>query len=282
MTGTFVLTAPGSLTLTPKGYKTDTGVDLGGTVVHSITTCNPATGSVPRPAATLNVQGQQTADPVVSGPAESHPGFEIDLTGSNFAPSATPQLSLCQSDGSQCDPNLFTSNTLAIDAQGKLSGKATLRATMLPSGTYKVKVSDGTKSGSYSLNVTPYVSGAPAVTVTPSAGKVGDTVTVKGVNFPPSTGVFVFESNANGDMIGSIDSPGTDVTGNVTSQITITNSGHHRDPHHGLRFRDGRCAVHDRHRHAAFAERDGDVGSGGPVDDPGRRRAELRQRDAER
>jgi hypothetical protein len=223
MTGTFVLSAPGSLTLTPKGYKTDTGVDLGGTVVHSITTCNPAPGSVPGAFATLNVQGQQTADPVVSGPAESHAGFEIDLTGSNFAPSATPQLSLCQSDGSQCDPTAFASNTLAIDAQGKLSGKATLRATMLPNGSYKVKVSDGAKSGSYAINITPYVpSGQPAATATPNVGKVGDTVTVKGVNFPPSTGVFVFETNANGDMLGDISSPGTDAAGNVTAQVTIS------------------------------------------------------------
>lgn len=225
MTGTFVLTAPGSLTLTPKGYKTDTAVDLGGSVVHSKTTCDPAPGQVPGPAATLTVQGQQTADPVLNGPAEGHAGFDIDLTGSNFAPNGTPQLTLCQADGSQCDAGGFESNTLAIDGQGKLSGKAKLRSTPAPvnPGTYKVKVSDGIKSGSYSINVTPYVpSGDPAVTVTPNAGKVGDTVTVKGVNFTPLGAVMVFEGDADCNIWGNLANAPTDVTGNVTADIQIS------------------------------------------------------------
>ncbi|GAA4982405.1 hypothetical protein GCM10023205_59800 [Yinghuangia aomiensis] len=222
MTGTFVLTAPGTLTLAPKGYKTVT--NLGG--ISSTTTCDPAAGQVPGVVATLAVEGQQTSDPVLSGPPESHRGWEIELTGSGFAPNATPQLSLCAADGSNCDAGKFTANTLAVDAQGALSGKATLMTipTVLPDGAYLVKVSDGAKSASYPISITPYVpAGQPAATATPSAGKVGDMVTIKGVNFPPLTGVIVYESNANGDILGGMDNAVADEMGNITAAMTISN-----------------------------------------------------------
>ncbi|MGR6997769.1 hypothetical protein ACU686_06045 [Yinghuangia aomiensis] len=112
---------------------------------------------MPGVVATLAVEGQQTADPVLSGPTESHRGWEIALTGSGFAPNATPQLSLCAADGANCDAGKFTANTLAVDAQGALSGKATMTIpTVLPDGTYVVKVSDRAKSASYPMSITPY------------------------------------------------------------------------------------------------------------------------------
>ncbi|MGA4543044.1 hypothetical protein ACPA54_23940 [Uniformispora flossi] len=218
MTGTLTLTAPGTLTLAPKGYRTIT--DAG--IAISTTTCVPAAGQVPGVAATLTVEGQQSEGPVLSGTTESHPGFDITLNGSNFAPNATPQLSLCQADGSQCDAGAFVSHALTIDGQGALSGKATLRSFPQPDGAYAVKVSDGTRSASYPITITPYVpSGPPTATVTPSAGKVGDTITVKGVNFPPLNGLFLYETNADGEILGDIPSGGVDAVGNLTAEITI-------------------------------------------------------------
>jgi hypothetical protein len=228
MTGTFVLAAPGSLTLTPKGYKTDTAVDFGGSVIHSITTCNPAPGSVPGVAATLNVEGQQTADPVVNGPAESHAGWEESITGANFAPNATPQVSLCAADGSNCDPSKVSANTLAIDGQGKLTGKVTFNADprVLPAASYVLKVADGIKSASYPIAITTYV--APdqrEAHASPVSGRVGDTVTISGKNWRANSNVSVVGMAADGLPVGSTSLMLTDPWGSFSAPFTITDPG---------------------------------------------------------
>ncbi|MGA4543043.1 hypothetical protein ACPA54_23935 [Uniformispora flossi] len=221
MTGTLTLTAPGTLTLTPKGYRTIT--DAG--IAKSTTTCLPAAGQVPGVAATLTVEGQQTADPVISGPAESHRGWEIELTGGNFVPNATPQLSMCAADGSDCNPERFTANTLAIDGQGKLTGKATLTGipTQFRDGAYAVKVSDGVKSATYPIAITTYVAPGPReATATPDVGAVGDVVNVRGSGWVAVGNVTVVAMDADGLPVGSTISAFTDAWGNFSTPFTIT------------------------------------------------------------
>ncbi|MGW0661834.1 hypothetical protein [Streptodolium elevatio] len=221
MTGTFTLTAPGTLTLAPKGYKTVSTV-FG---IQSVTTCQPVAGQVPGDVATLTVEGAQTADPVLNGPAESHRGFEIDLTGSNFAPSAVPQLSLCAPDGSNCSASSFTANTLAIDGQGKLTGKATLAPSGIPDGAYAVRVSDGTKAALSPLAITPYVSPTPRDgAVNPAAAGVGDVVTVSGTGWTPNSNVSITPMNAAGSGVASSANAFTDATGKFSTQVTITSA----------------------------------------------------------
>ncbi|WP_345678853.1 hypothetical protein [Yinghuangia aomiensis] len=221
MTSTFTLSAPGTLNLAPKGYRTIT--DAG--IAKSTTTCVPAAGQVPGISATLTVEGQQTADPVVTGPAESHAGWEIDLSGSNFAPNATPQLSLCGADGGNCDAARFASNTLAIDGQGKLTGKATLSAdpSKVPAGSYTVKVSDGVKSASYPINITMYVPADPReAKASPNVAGVGETVTISGKNWRVNSNVSVVGMKADGSLIGTTQSMFTDAWGSFSAPFTIT------------------------------------------------------------
>ncbi|GAA4982399.1 hypothetical protein GCM10023205_59790 [Yinghuangia aomiensis] len=221
MTGTFVLTAPGTLTLAPKGYRTVTSLGA----IKSTTSCDPAAGQVPGVVATLAVEGQQTADPVLTGPAESHQAWDIELSGSNFAPSAAPQLLLCAPDGTNCNAGGFSANTLVIDGQGKLSGKATL-SMFAADGSYTVKVSDGVKFASYPIAVSTYVPTDPATaTATPNVGGVGDVVTVTGQNWPAIDNVEVAAVNKDGVITGDSVDGNTDGHGAFSTQLTISESG---------------------------------------------------------
>ncbi len=223
MTGTFTLTGPGAVTLTPKGYKTVTTLGA----IKSATACGPVAGQEPGVVVTLNVEGAPTPDPVISAPAETHTGWEIDLTGSNFAPNATPQLSLCNGDGTNCLPERFASNTLAVDGEGKLTGKATLAPSpfQIPDGAYVIRVSDGLKAALSPLIVTRYVSPDPRVaTATPDVVGVGDTVTVTGSGWNAVGNVNIVPVAADGSLTGSTVSAFTDPFGKFTAQVAVTDT----------------------------------------------------------
>ncbi|MGR6997772.1 hypothetical protein ACU686_06060 [Yinghuangia aomiensis] len=73
------------------------------------------------------MQDGQSSGPSLTAPSgDVLTGATISLSGSNFAPHATPQLSLCDADGNSCASNGFTANTLSIDAAGALTGTATV------------------------------------------------------------------------------------------------------------------------------------------------------------
>ncbi|WTW95010.1 hypothetical protein OG216_17205 [Streptomycetaceae bacterium NBC_01309] len=220
MTGTFTLTGPGTLTLTPKGYKTVTTLGT----IKSATACGPVAGQAPGAVATLTVEGASTPDPVLSSPAEAHTGWEIDLNGSNFAPNTTPQLSLCNGDGSNCLPERFASNTLAIDGQGKLTGKATIAPSpfLVPDGEYVVRVSDGSKAALSPMAVTRYVSPDPrTATATPDVAAVGDTVTVTGSGWTAVGNVNIVPQSADGSLVGTVVTASIDPFGKFTAQVLI-------------------------------------------------------------
>lgn len=212
MTGTLALTAAGTVNLEPKKYSTFTQIGP----LDAETECLPLTP--PGISASITVEPGQAAQPVLDAPTgTATPGAEIGLTGRDFAPNATPQVSLCATDGGDCVAERFTTNTLAIDGSGALTGKAKLAGTLTP-GNYLVKVGDGANAATTPLTVQP---GAVRIArVSPTSGPVGTTVTVTGTGFTPGKFVYVVGTDDSG-----IAGPGTKtatVLPDGTFSLTVT------------------------------------------------------------
>ncbi|WP_436775524.1 WxL domain-containing protein [Yinghuangia sp. YIM S09857] len=162
------------------------------------TVCNVVAGG-DQTVAELTVGGGTGDQPTLNvGSPSAYTGTEITLTGTKYAPNATPSAQLCQADGTGCNALFFSSTNLAIDGSGNLSGKAKL-ATNVPDGDYLVQVADGAKSATAPLHVSKFVpSGDPVWdALSPASGPVGTVVQVSGSNLPPNTAVRLNGVNAS-------------------------------------------------------------------------------------
>ncbi|NUU20308.1 MAG: hypothetical protein HOV68_02155 [Streptomycetaceae bacterium] len=218
MTSTMTLTAAGTLNLAPKQYSTFT---LFGTL-DAETECLPLT--TPGVSATLTVEAGQAVPPTLNAPdAPVKPGDVIPLTGSKFAPNATPQLSMCNSDGSNCVASRFTANTLAIDGSGNLSGNATLATTGLPDGTYQVRVVDGVAEARDTLTVKGYVPSGPR-TANPdvTSGPLGTIVHLTGENWTANRAINISGVDADGGTLLPVVNLKTTADGKFTGEYPVT------------------------------------------------------------
>ncbi|WP_436775528.1 WxL domain-containing protein [Yinghuangia sp. YIM S09857] len=181
------------------------------------TVCTAGAGSE-QTLAEVTVSGGAPADPVLTGPsAPVTVGLPATLSGTGFAPNATPSVSLCDADGSNCLAERFSANTLAIDASGVLSGTATLAPTLTP-GNYVVKVSDGAKSATAPL--TAQAAAVRVAQINPTNGPVGTDVTVTGTGFTP--GKFVYVVGADESGIGGPGVKTATVAPDGTFSLTVT------------------------------------------------------------
>ena len=191
------------------------------------TTCDVVSGG-DATVAEISVEGTSSEQPTLTAPEGTvYTGSEIALSGMRFTPGGTPQLTLCNEDGSGCDPGKFTSHSLTIDAQGNLSGKARLFAPLapVPLGTYQVVVSDGTKEGRDTIQLQTKVAGQRQITLSTSSGPVGTRVRVQGSEFPGHKGMTISahtETNAVINGVQVISNP--DGTFDVTLTITGANT----------------------------------------------------------
>ncbi|WP_436775527.1 hypothetical protein [Yinghuangia sp. YIM S09857] len=219
MKGSVTLTGAGTVDFTPKQYSTWTmafGLD-------SETRCLPVSPPAPI-GATITVEPGQVDLPEVEAPGgEVRPGAQIALAGSKFTPNATPQVSLCQADGKDCQLTRFSSNTLVIDNEGKLSGNATLAATGIADGQWVVRVTDGAKEARDTLTVKAFVPGERTLVAEPSSGPVGTTVKLTGTNWTPNVNVNVAGLDASGSITDNVLTARTSPDGNFTLDYPIGN-----------------------------------------------------------
>ncbi|MYW04531.1 hypothetical protein [Streptomyces sp. SID3343] len=195
MKGTVTLTEAGTVNLTPLQHSTWTlafGYD-------SETRCLPTT---PVPVgASITVEPGEVQLPVLQAPdGDVYSGSTIPLTGSRFTPSATPQVALCNADGSGCDASRFAMNTLAIDTRGNLSGTAMLYPFGIEDGPYVVRVSDGSKEATDTLSIKAFVPGERALTADRASGPVGTVVTLAGHDWTPNYELQISGVDADGNI----------------------------------------------------------------------------------
>lgn len=189
--GSFALSAPGTVELTPGDYSTWThalGMDVA-------TTCVPvAPVAVAR---TLVVEGAQQEDPtLVATPGEVAAGASIALTGSNW-PNGTPTVALCAADGTACDPAAIASgNTLAVTA-GALTGDVRTLGTVA-GGDHTLRVQVGAASALAPIKI---VAVGRQATLDPTRGPVGTTVAVTGDHFAPNSYIIAQGVTATGEVL---------------------------------------------------------------------------------
>ena len=172
MKGTLTLTGEGTLDLTPKEYLTHSIVYT----VPSTTTCKPLAPSVPPKALSLTVEAGTSVEPAtLSAPDRPlNPGEAVALTGTKFPASATPVApALCKKDRTECDLGKFSANTLKVDAQGNLSGTATLAKTNIPDGEYALRVSGQGKEAFDDVTIFNPQPGNRTITLSTASGPIG-------------------------------------------------------------------------------------------------------------
>ncbi|MGW0661835.1 hypothetical protein [Streptodolium elevatio] len=219
--GDFVVpsTASGLVSFTPVRTNTQTVV-FGGTYQ---TPCDVVSGATS--IGTVNVQGPGSAQPTLSSPTGTvRPGYTLNFAGLGWPTGQTPTVDVCPVGGGACVVNPITNSTLAVSAQGALSGTGTLAISGIPNGNYNVTVTAGTKQASSPITVQAFVP-VPGVrngTVNPTSGPVGTVVTVNGSGWEPNSNVSLTAvDGANGAVSGSVNAF-TTPDGTFTGQYTIS------------------------------------------------------------
>jgi len=166
----------------------------------------------------------EVGEPTLTAPATVSVGNTIALSGENWTPSATPTVSLCSALGTDCSTETIVSDTLAIDAAGKLSGNARVPATTA-TGTYTIKVTDGAKEVlSSSITLTPWAPGGPRqLTASPAKGPVGTEVTLTGKDYKANRAIQIWQYDALGNRLGTYTDGGrSSAIGEWTAKTVIT------------------------------------------------------------
>ncbi|MGA4543042.1 hypothetical protein ACPA54_23930 [Uniformispora flossi] len=206
MSAPMLLTAAGTLDLTPKQYSTFTAFGT----LDAETQCLPVTS--PTKSTSITVEpGEIPAGPQLVVPSgDVRPGADITLGGTGFAPNATPKAKLCEVGGNNCVSNRFTARALTIDGSGALAGTVKLPATGLPDGQYVVEVYDGVSVVRAPITVKAFVPGTPTAVADVTTGPVGTVVTIHGDNWRANASV----------VISALDADGIPVEGRITALAT--------------------------------------------------------------
>jgi len=216
MKGPLLLTKPGATDLTPARYATFTqafGFD-------SETRCLPTT---PPPVGTsIDVEPGEVELPELDAPDEVvYVGSDVALTGSGFAPNAVPKVSLCAASGLECDERKFWKNSLAIDAQGNLTGDATLYPFGIDDGAYVVRVFDGLKEATDPVSIKTFVPGVPTLVADKSSGPTGTVVHLEGTDWRANYDLTVGAVDADGNFTETTINAPTTPDGKFSADYTV-------------------------------------------------------------
>ncbi|MCF2528972.1 hypothetical protein [Yinghuangia soli] len=155
------------------------------------TTCDIVSGG-DAVVASVDVGGSTGEQPTVAAAEGVHLlGSQVAVTGTKWTPNAAVTASLCDADGSACSASAFTASTLAVDAQGNLSGTVTLAATGIADGAHLIKVGDGAKEATGALATKAKVTTERNATVDRASGPVGTVVTIHGTEWLPNRRVII-------------------------------------------------------------------------------------------
>jgi hypothetical protein len=153
---------------------------------------------------------------ITISPTSGPPGTSITVVGSNFKLGATVTIFFDVDGDGVVDPG-ETVGTATASSTGAFS--TLVPAPTLPSGIYDVRATDG-------VNTAPAVAFTitPAISLSPTSGPPGTTVTVSGSGFAASvSGIVWFDSNNNGAF--DLGEPSASVTtgplGTFTATLTV-------------------------------------------------------------
>ncbi|NEA61167.1 beta-xylosidase [Streptomyces sp. SID12488] len=192
MTGTFTVTAPGAITLSPGDYNIHTSY-----ILELDTPCTVLTPPAPVSETITATDGTQTNTRAITlGSASGAPGANVTVSGANFTPGATVTLA-----GRSGATQTGDTATVTADSQGAFSGTlAVSDKTTTGVVAYEGSSWSDTKGAGPAAYVviddTPIPDNSQKLTTTVKAGdlsmtQAGDAVQLKAVDFGkggPSTG----------------------------------------------------------------------------------------------
>lgn len=192
MTGTFTVTAPGAITLSPSDYNIHTSY-----ILELDTPCTVLTPPAPVSETITATDGTQTNTRAITlGSASGAPGAGVTVNGANFTAGATVTLA-----GRSGSTQTADTATVTADSQGAFSGtlavndKTTTGVVAYEGGAWND--SKGAGPATYVvIDDTPVPDNSQKITTTVKAGdlsmtQAGDAVQLKTVDFGkggPSTG----------------------------------------------------------------------------------------------
>ena len=136
------------------------------------------------------------------------PGSTVHITGADFAPTSTVTI---QFDGIA---QATTPATVTSDGVGSFSATFTVPPSY--HGTHSVSAIDGINTGSVSFVVTP-----PAISLSPTSGKVNDQVTVSGSGFDQNSAISLTYGTTSAVPAGSVT---TNAIGSFTAKFYVPSS----------------------------------------------------------
>jgi hypothetical protein len=184
MTGTFTVTEPGQITLSPGDYNIHTSY-----IMELDTPCTVTTPPAPVSETVTATSGTPANTRTVSlSSASGNPGAGVTVTGSNFTPGASVTLAGRAGDRQTADTATVTAN-----AQGSFSGSLVVNDTTTTGivayegGSWSADTGAG--PAAYVVNdTTPVPPGSQKLTTSVKAGtlamsQAGDSVALSGVDF---------------------------------------------------------------------------------------------------
>jgi hypothetical protein len=184
MTGTFTVTAPGAITLSPGDYNIHTSY-----ILELDTPCTVTTPPAPVSETVTATDGGQTNTRAIAlGSASGGPGDSVTVTGSDFTPGATVTLA-GRSGGTQTADTA----TVTADAAGAFSGslvvtdRTTTGVVAYEGGAWSADKGAG-PAAYVVVDDTPVPDGSQRLTTTVKAGtlsmsQAGDAVQLSAVDF---------------------------------------------------------------------------------------------------
>ncbi|WP_436788353.1 hypothetical protein [Yinghuangia sp. YIM S10712] len=152
---------------------------------------------------------------VAVGETVSHRGGTVSVSGVNWAPGTTPTASLCAANGTSCNPASISSSSLAIAADGTLSGTVTI-ANNVAFGSYALAVTAGGETAT-----TPLAVQQRWIQLLPNNGPLGTTTTIVGKGYGTFAWIKLYGVDANGVTTDDYSYAAADAFGNWITWMTI-------------------------------------------------------------
>lgn len=152
---------------------------------------------------------------VVASPLVSHRNGVVALSGAHWPIGGTPTAALCDTAGNNCNAASLTNSTLAIGADGTLSGTVTVGGSVA-FGSYLVKVTVGGASASAPLTVQQRW-----ITLSPNTGPLGTWTTITGKDYANWAWIKMNGVNAAGQATDDYSYAAADGAGNWLTWMQI-------------------------------------------------------------
>ncbi|MFD5816169.1 beta-xylosidase [Streptomyces sp. NPDC127038] len=183
MTGTFTVTAPGAITLSPGDYNIHTSY-----IMELDTPCTVTNPPAPVSETVTATGGQTNTRAIQLGSASGNPGDSVTVTGSGFTPGAGVTLA-----GRSGSTQTADTASVTADSQGSISGslvvndKTTTGVVAYEGGSWNADTGAG-PAAYVVIDNTPVPDGSQKLTTTVRAGtlsmtQAGDAVALSAVDY---------------------------------------------------------------------------------------------------